>query len=304
MIELDTRYLGRTPTTLVPTIERMVYGNQRTQMNRLNEAGFDSTETDLTFEFDADGIRPGAYLEVDDEVMFVWSVAGQVATVERGMLGSTAAAHDSGAIVRVEPRFFRVELAEQIATEIRSWPTNVYARAVGSLSAGAAIDAIDLMGLGDMAGLSLLRVQHRPTTAVSQRWNRLDSVRLERRQAETSFGSGYALVLPAALGTPSTLRIVLRAPFDTANLTPTTDLGDVGLTNDLVDIIPWGVAARLLMTRDIARTDANPQGRSRPAEEVRTGDATQVGRALMQERDRLLAEAANRLLAEDGMGWA
>jgi hypothetical protein len=58
------------------------------------------------------------------------------------------------------------------------------------------------------------------------------------------------------------------------------------------------------MTRDVARTDANAQGRSRPAEEVRSGEAVQVGRAMLDMRNQLLVEASNRLLAEDGMGWA
>jgi hypothetical protein len=37
---------------------------------------------------------------------------------------------------------------------------------------------------------------------------------------------------------------------------------------------------------------------------VHAGDAVEVGRAMLQTRDQLLVEAANRLMAEDGMGWA
>lgn len=301
-LALQTATLSRTPTSLQPDIERKLYGNQRTQMNRLNGA-MTTVATSMTFNFDADGIRPGAYAEVDSELMFVWSVAGQVATVQRQMLGTTAAQHTDLSLVRVEPRFLMVEMLEEIIKEIRSWPTNVYRRYVGDLSITASQDAIDMAGLSGVAGASLLRAQVSPETAREEKWLRIEGARMERRQQSTSFPSGYGLIIPSDLPNARTLQVTVKVPFSDATLAVGADFGSIGLTNDLVDIIPWGVVGRLLLTRDVARTDANAQGRSRPAEEVRTGDAVSVGRAMLEQRDQLLVEAANRLTAEDGMGW-
>lgn len=302
-LALVTTTTGVTPAQLLGPIERKVYGNQRTQLNRLNDpGGISAVDGTLTFEFDAGGIRAGAYLEIDDEVLFVWSVAGQVATVERGMLGTTPAAHADDAVIRVEPRFFRTDMTEEILTEIRSWPTNVYRRYVGTLSLSSTARAVDADGLLNVSDVTLLHVSVDPDET-GGRWRTLDA-RLEPRQVSTSFPSGYALTLPYATGTIGTAQVVARSPYSGVSLATNADFGTIGMTRDLVDIIPWGVAARLLMTRDVARTDANPQGRSRPADEVHVGDAVQVGRALMAQRDQLLAEAANRLLAQDGMGWA
>ncbi len=298
-----TSVLSRTPASLIPTIERYLYGNQRSQLNRLG-AAMTNVATTATMSFDMDGVRPGAYVEVDDEIMYVWSVATDIATVERGMLGSTAAAHLTSAMVRVEPRFFRAEMTEEISKEIRSWPTGLYARYMGDLAIGADTSAIDLAGMLGINGAQLLRVQLSPMASYLERWNRVDGARLERRQQSTAFPSGYGLVIPREVGEAGTLRVVVRAPFNAGALAAATDLGSIGLTHDQADIIPWGVAARLLMTRDVARTDASSQGRSRPAEEVRTGDASEIANRLMQQRERMLIEAGNRLLAEDGMGWA
>ena len=298
-----TSTLGRTPATLIPAIEQYLYGNQRTQLNRLNGA-ITTTATTMTMGFTAEGVRGGAYVELEDELVYVWSVSGLVATIQRAMLGTTAASHADLTLARVEPRFLRAQMNTEIANEIRSWPSNIYARYAGDLAIGASVNAIDVAGLSAVPGAHLLRVQLSPTDTTDERWSRFDNVRLERRQQTATFASGYALVVPGDIGKAVTLRVVCRAPFIVGSLASGTDFGSLGLTNDLVDIIPWGVAARMVLTRDIARSDSNAQGRSRPAEEVRPGDAANVARMLLTERDRLLTEASNRLLAEDGMGWS
>jgi hypothetical protein len=219
------------------------------------------------------------------------------------MLGTTAATHADQTVAVVEPRFTRIGMLEEITKEIRSWPTNVYRRYVGDLSVAAQIRAIDAEGLSGVLGATITRIQVSPETANEETWPRLEGARMERRQNTTDFPSGYALIIPSDLPNVRQLRVLARAPFAGTNLGIADDFGSVGLSDDLVDIIPWGVVGRLLMTRDVARTDANAQGRSRPAEEVRGGDAVQVARAMLEERDKMLNEAANRLVAEDGMGW-
>src|SRR5690606_766429 len=185
-LALVTYTTNLTPTDLLPRIERLVYGNQRTQMNRLATT-VNGTADAIVYEFDAGGLRAGAYIEIDSEIMLVWDVdeVTKEATVQRGMLGSAAAAHTTGALIRVEPRFPMVEMMDEVMTEIRSWPTNVYARYAGLLDMGANARAIDVLGLSGVRDAHLLRARHSPLPGV-QRWSSLNA-RLEGGQSIVAF---------------------------------------------------------------------------------------------------------------------
>lgn len=295
---LVTYTTGRTPRTVLDDIDRVLHGSHRTELNRLDGAVTDTQDT-LTVEFDAGGIRAGSILEVEEEALYVWGVSTKTATVQRGFLGTTAAPHNDKSIVRVEPRFLRSEMLAAVHAEIRSWPTNVYARDVRDVTFPASVQSQELAGLtGD--GVQLLHAYTQGPQG--SRWYATPNVRLEARTA-ASGSNGYRLSVATPFSQATTLRLVLRIPLDPATLGPTDDFGTVGIPPVLVDVIPVGAAARLLMGREVPRTDPYAQGRSRPAEEVRVGDQLQVGRMLLQERTRLLNEAAMWFLAEDGMGW-
>jgi hypothetical protein len=312
---------GTTVGDLVSETEGHLYGLQRAALNDLN-GSVTTAATTLTVTDSLDGIRAGAYIEVDDEEMYVRSTAGQVATVRRGMNGTTAASHDDGSLVRVEPRFSRSRILAALRGDIESWPGTVYARYVGQLSVGSHTRSLDVAGLAGIEGAQLIAAQRSPLAAYEQTWATIPGARLSRRQATSDFPSGYALEFPNFGGNQSatywgwddwgtivnvsafTALVRVKARFNTSIFSSGTDVGQVmGMPLALANIAPYGAAARLLVTRDIARTDPSAKGRSRPSEEVRVGDATSTARSLLAFRDLQLAEAAKTIfLAEEG--WA
>lgn len=310
---------GVTVADLIERCAGHLYGLQRVSLNQLNGALTTATTT-VTMADSMDGVRAGAYIEVDTEEMYVRSTTGQAATVRRGMNGSVATIHTDTSLVRVEPRFAQVKILQALRAEIESWPFSVYARYVGELSVGSTTRAVDVAGLAGVDGAQLLAAQRNPLASFDSVWPTIPAARLTRRQDGVSFPSGYALEFPNYggnmgqrlwgyddIGTITnfsafTALVRVKARFNTSIFTSGTDVGQVlGMPLALAEIAPVGAAAKLLMTRDIPRTDAAAMGRSRPTEEVHVGDATQTARALLAYRDGLLAEAAKSLfLSEEG----
>ena len=317
-LSLATFSHGLTVEDLIDRTIGHLYGNQRTALNVL-DASMTTATTSMTLTDSLDGIRAGAYIEVDDEVMYVRSATGAVATVRRGMLGTDAAAHVDESLVKVEPRFRRQQIIQALRAEIESWPFTVYARYVGEVSVGTSVRGVDLAGLAGVDGAQLIAAQRSPLESNQTVWPTIPSARLERRQDLTDYPSGYALVFPNFGGnigvtdrdwpygymvsnvSSFTARVRVKARFSTAIFSAGTDVGQVmGMPLACAEIAPVGAAARLVMTQDVARTDTNAYGRARAAEEVRAGDATSAGRSLLQWRDRLLDEAAKSLfMSED-----
>lgn len=320
-VALVTYSHGVTVGDLATDTEGSLYGLQRAALNDL-DGSVTTAATSLTFTDSADGIRAGAYIEVDDEEMYVRSVSGSVATVRRAMNGSTAAAHDDGALIRVEPRFSRNRILSALRAEIESWPGTVYARYVGTLDVASTTRTLDISGLAGIEGAQLISAQRSPLAAYEQTWPTIPNARLTRRQVTGSFPSGYALEFPNWGGNQSanywgwddwgtivnvsafTALVRVKARFSTSIFSSGVDVGQVmGMPLAVANIAPIGAAARLMMAVDVNRTDTLAKGRSRPAEEVRVGDATSTARSLLAYRDSLLAEASRTLyLSEEGWG--
>lgn len=242
-------------------------------------------------------VRPGQELEIEDELLHVWAESTtNTYTVARAFAGTTAVQHVDNSLVRIGPRFPRITLAEQLRREVRSWPVNLYAVAVGELDIAASTEAFDLAGLSGYDVVRICRVQQDHPTDADASWPEI-SWRFERNQNTTDFSSGYALRLPNAPDTARTIRVTVGYAFPVpATLDFTADLGTTWhLSARLADAAMLGVAARLLGTGEIDRTDDRSQARPRRAEEVPPGHQLQAGESLMRERDRLLMLEAERL---------
>ncbi len=287
-------------STLISATETHLYGAQRTQLNKLNGAIGSPAAGTFVFEFAPAGLVAGSYVEIDDEVMYVWSVdtGTKTATVERGQLGSTAATHADDAVIRVTPRFTRVQILNALRDEIRSWPPQIYAVVRGILTAVADTRAIDLAGTSAMSGLRFLRasVERTVSTPSGTKWHLLEGAHIESHADTTDFPSGKTLRWATYLPEAANLNVVLGAEFATGSFTST-----IGLTSHMLDIPPIGAAVRLLFPKEIKRTDDAAQGRSRLAEDVPPGAASRTAQEMLGWRDRRLSEEINRLVSD--FGW-
>lgn len=301
--------LSTTVTQLADQIRRQyLRGNQRVPLNRLNGA-IVTAATTATVEFTDNVPRPGDVLEIEDELVFVWSVSGQtLSVIQRGFDGTTPASHADDTVIELNARYPRSLVLSTMREEIASWPPSLYAVATGSITAGVNINAMDLDGASGLNGVRLLGVWKEPAEHDidfqfdRESWSKVARARIEPKQDTTTFPSGYALVLPDGYDPGVSLRVAIGYQFPIATFTSSTDLGSaVGLTRDLLDIIGLGVAARLVTPKEIARVDVTAQGRSRRAEEVREGSISRVGTTHWELRNLRLGEAVKRLAST--WGW-
>ena len=109
-----------TAADLIEETRALLESGTRPELNRLNGALTDDATT-ATLEFDMGSIQTGAVLAVDLELIYVWSISGQVATVQRGYLGTTPAVHDDDSLVYVNPRWSAFTILRAINAELDSY---------------------------------------------------------------------------------------------------------------------------------------------------------------------------------------
>lgn len=84
----------------------------------------------------------GAVIEIDDEVMMLTAaLSGTTATVKRGYQGTTAAAHTTGAEIRIGPRFPVTNIKEAINTVLGNWISYYAPHLVWDSSTGGSFHA-------------------------------------------------------------------------------------------------------------------------------------------------------------------
>lgn len=271
-------------------------GGYSEQMNRLS-ASYTSGGTSLTFEFATGGITPGAILSIGFNNFYVWSVAGQVATVTGGYRGSTAADAASGSVVQVAPRFTDYDIWQALSADLSdlSSPVNglygigtvdfTYSPQVSGYSLGSIAD--ELLDVYEVKYLTPGPYKNTPRIPRSM-WR----VNRNVNTSEISSGLSLELFTPAYPGfsVRATYKKILTMPSSAA-----TSLSTTGLQASAYDLPPLGAAIRLMAGREIKRNFTESQGDTRRGLEVPPGAVQQSANGLKQIRaQRILAEC-NRL---------
>lgn len=272
----------------VQAVRRVLFGAHRPVLNTLNGAVV-TADTTLVMGQQIRGLGAGAYVGVDDEIVYVWSISNQNLTVQRAMLGTTAASHADGSLVEVDPRFPTMLIKDEMRAEIDSWPRSIFRVDTDDLSFGAGDTSIAFAptGLYDV-----LRVNRQPIDATDDRYPDLGF--------DYKRGLGKLFIDSTGSSNSSfTVTVTYSKGFTTSTFADSTDLlTDVGLTETLVDALKYGTAWRLLLGREVKRTFTESQGEPRNAAEVPPGHSTSVADAFQKLRDRRLAEEARRLAGQ------
>lgn len=297
---------AHTVADLISETRRHLGGSNKGLLNKLN-ADIAAGATSLATTYTAAGITQNSYFAIDDEIFYTWASSGSSVTdMQPGMLGSAQAAHTAGALIEVQPRFPQWFITRALQEEIMSWPSGLLF-AVGTLDITLAADqrAYDLTSIAS-SFYDVLDAQISPASSdTSDHWQ---SVRfdLKRNYPTTTFASGTGIEFQNAVSfTGQTVHVIYSKPFDISTWASNTSVENtIGIPSFALDIAPLGAAARLLATRDIIRTDTNAQGESRNAQEVPPGFITSAARALKQQRDQRLYEAAATLRSQyPYKGW-
>lgn len=287
---------------LINETRRHLQGSARGLLNKLNGSIADGDPI-LTATYTLNGATPGSYIAIDDEIMYIWTTNGTtgITAMERGMLGSAAAPHSSGALIEIQPRFPRFFITRALQEEIRSWP-NTKLFAVGTIDIPASPNqlAYDLTSIAS-SFYDVIDVALSPQSSdLTLDWISQRRWYVKRNFPTTSFASGIGIVFDSGVGlTGQTYRVVYSKPFDLSAWSGATDIANtIGIPVSAMDIPAIGAAARLLGTRDILRSDTSAQGQTRNSQEVPPMFMTQAAAALMKLRNERLNEEAIKLFSQ------
>jgi hypothetical protein len=278
---------------LVEETRRWLDSGSRPEMNRLTTT-INSAATSLTVDFALGSIVTGAMLAIDLELIYVWSSTGSTATVQRAMLGTTAAAHTSGAIIYVNPRWSNFTIFTALNEELASLSSpvnNLFQIKTVDLTYSPAVSGYDLTSVTDLIEVYDVRTD---TYGPAKDWPRLTRWMLARDQQISAFASGLALQLFEGGYPGKTIRVQYKAPF-TLFTSLTSTLADSGLLSTASDLPPMGAMIRLVAPREIKRSFTDSQPEARTAAEVPPGTSRNTAAGLMQLRQVRIREEASRL---------
>ena len=280
-----------TAGALINRVSRQLLSGTIEERNKL-AGNITSTDTSIALLYDLVSLRAGNVFEIDSELFYIWEAnAGtKTLTVERGYLGTTAAAHTIGALVSMNPRFPKQQLLDALNQDIDdlSSPLNGLFRVVSTtLDYNGSDRQVNLTGATSVIDLIDVRLRY-----LSSDYPVMRRVRLSRGLPTSDFASGYAITFDE-FSMAGTLTVRYKAPFARAT-SVTSDIQSVCLIPETMeDILEYGVMSRMLATREVKRNFIESQGDTRRSEEVPSGAMSgSVANILRIRRDRIISEAA------------
>jgi hypothetical protein len=280
-----------TVADLIEETRRLLFTGQREERNKLT-AAINASVTTLTCTYPMSAIQRGAKLSINLEDLYVWDIASQVATVERGQFGSTPASHLINAIINVNPKFSNFEILNAINDEIVSLssPVNgLYSIATTELTYNAAI-----FGYNFAAGsvLDILEVRY-SVPGTSGEYLLSNDYGLIRNLSD-EYAAGSAIYVRDAYP-GRTVLVTAKTSFTQLAAAMTTDTSTTGVPTTALDILSLGAAWRLTAPREIKRNFDEVQGDTRRAQEVPPGANLGGSRELQRLRAIRIQEEAARL---------
>jgi len=280
-----------TASALLDRVNRQLLSGTIEERNKLATT-VDSTNTSFVMTYDLGGLRAGTVFEIDSELVYVWEATSgsKTLTVERGYGGTTAAAHSSGAIVTLNPRFPKAQMLEALNQDIddMSSPLNGLFRVVSTdVDYNGADRQIDLTGATSIIDLLDVRLRY-----LDSDYPVIRKVRLQRDLPTSDFPSGFAIVFDESV-MAGTLRVRYKAPFSRVSAVGDSLQSVANVSITMEDILELGVMYRMLSTREVKRNFIESQGDTRRSDEVPPGAMRDsFSNILRLRRDRIIAEAA------------
>jgi hypothetical protein len=280
-----------TAGALINRVSRQLLSGTIEERNKLATT-VTSSDTSIVMSYDLAGLRAGSVFEIDSELMYIWVAesGSKTLTVERGYLGTTAAAHTAGALAILNPRFPQQQLLDSFNQELDdlSSPSNgLFQVVTASVDYNGADRQVNLTSATTIIDLIDVRLRY-----LASDYPVLRGVRLSRDLPTSDFASGFALTFDE-VSMAGTLRVRYKAPFVRASTT-SSDIQSVCLMPiNMEDIVEMGVMARMLAVREIKRNFIESQGDTRRSDEVPAGSiSNSVTNILRIRRDRIIAEAS------------
>lgn len=298
-----------TVLSLVNRVRRQLDSGHRNEYNQLNGALNNST-TSVVLEFEPNAnVEVGDVINIDFELMRVvaYNSGTKTATVVRGYLDSTAAAHADDAEVMINPRFSMLDAYTALVDEINSWGPQLYRVAADEFTVAAGTDVLEIpASWASMYGLvGVYRRWDDDAQEAPYAWPQL-GIRLVRATTDWSLGapnSGIMIRFVDAVAA-GTVLVVVALPFSAAAATSTSDLEtDLFVPREYHDFLALGAKLRLIQDGEWGRLSRDQQDDSRRSEETPVGSAVSslnFGFATYRNRRE---EETNKLYARHPIRW-
>jgi hypothetical protein len=280
-----------TASALLDRVNRQLLSGTIEERNKLATT-VSSSDTSFVMSYDLGGLRAGTAFEIDSELIYIWeAVSGsKTVTVERGYMGTTAAAHTAGAVITLNPRFPKAQMLEALNQDIDdlSSPLNGLFRIVSTdLNYNGSDRQIDLTGATSVLDLIDVRLRY-----LDSDYPVIRLTRLQRDLPTTDFASGFAIVFDEPVMAGS-LRVRYKAPFSRVSTISDSIQSVANIPTAMEDILELGVMSRVLSVREVKRNFIESQGDTRRSDEVGAGAMRDsFSNILRLRRDRIIAEAA------------
>jgi hypothetical protein len=280
-----------TVATVIDRTVRQLMSGTVEERNKIASA-LTATATSVSFQYDLNGLRAGGVIQIDSELMYVWEIASgtKTATVERGWNGTTPAAHATGAVTTIDPKFPRAQILEAINAEIDdlSSPMNgLYQIKSLELNYNGTWNMISLPTIDKIIDLVSVTIRY-----IATDYPVIRKCRLIRDLPNDDFSAGYAIRFDEQVRAGKMI-VVYKAPYTNVT-TEAQNLQNVsGFPTTAEDILMMGAQIRLVSPREVKRNFTESQGDTRRSEEVPTGSvSSSINNIIRMRRDRITAEAA------------
>lgn len=251
----------------------------------------------LSFTYDLKGIKVGAFLSIDLEVFYVWSVddSAKTAICERAMLGSTAGTHAANSVVTVDPIVHDFQIARALNQELASLSgEGLYQMKTVSLTAASGTTGYDMTSVTDIIDVYAV---HWKNSGSSRNWPEIRNYKYQSKFPASGFASEKALFVYEGVTVGQTIQVMYRAPFGSIATTNDNITAVTGLHAEAHDIPPLAAAAKLSLSREVKRNFSEVQGDTRRAGEVNQGGMGNAGKTLLALRDKRVAQERTRLMS-------
>jgi nucleoside diphosphate kinase len=281
---------------LVNEIERQLLHHYTAPQLDNPSATFTTAATTIVLST-VNSIAPGSVIDCGFELMYVtnWVEGSRTATVIRGLYGSTARQGATTDLVRINPRISSVAMIDAIRDEIRSWDERLFAVETDAVTFGGEDGGVEANPTRDPYRV----LSARPRVSASTDDYRWIVPELRRSEPTAAFASGYSLHLPPGMrfGESTVVDVTYAMPFVITTMATTTDLeSTIGLSTTMLEIIKWGVLARIMAGKQEARADAFGTIRTDLEQSVPALTPLQVSSQYKRMRDMAYDTEVRRLL--------
>ena len=266
-----------------------------------------------------DALDAGAIIEVGQELMFstaLNTVTNEI-TVTRGARGTTAAAHSAGDLIKITPAFPRKNVFDAVSDQIKNLYPTLFAVETIELTASTGYKLLGTYGT-DVDNYNYLVA---PLKAISQytdwqsgsdetglKYNGVaiemidlpnpfvwtDDTTTERTKTYTSGPNVVHAVQFVGISAGHTVFVTFKKKF-VAPTSEATTLSSIGLETEYEPIVMAGVAAQMLVGKDIKNVDARYITEQMATQNYPVGSSNTISSSLLRYQQLLIQQARSNL---------